>query len=63
MEGRNGPELTPLAWALLAMLHRTRLGGPRPPEGFRHAYDELRERGLVVGTTITDTGEAAIHDR
>jgi hypothetical protein len=56
--------LSPTAWALLGILHRSSNGGPRAPDGFVEEYAELRALHLVepLLRVITDSGEAALRD-
>lgn len=51
------------AWALLGMLERAAHGGPPAPAGFENSYAELQRHGLVLGTAITEKGEAAWQER
>lgn len=71
-EGTGGgcmaPELSPIAWALLGLLHRSAQGGPAAPPGFEEEYAELRRDALVMRNAlgemqITEAGEAALRKR
>ena len=51
------------AWGLLGMLHSAAHGGRPAPAGFDNAYAELQNRGLALGTAITNNGNAALRER
>jgi len=53
-------ELSDGAWELLVLLHRK---GPRVLRGYKSAYAELRERGLIDGNAINERGEAVLRAR
>ena len=62
------PTLSEEGWALLGVLHRAHHGGPKAPEGFSTAYEELKQHGLAAQTTpdkivITVAGEVALRRR
>jgi len=51
------------AWALLGMVQRAARGGPPAPAGFENSYTELQRHGFVLGTAITNKGDAALRER
>jgi hypothetical protein len=62
------PVLSPTAWALLGLLHRSAHGGPAAPRGFEEENAELRRNGLAMKNAlgemqITGEGEAALRKR
>ena len=56
-------ELSDLALTLLRILHEGAQDGPKVLTGFKAAYDELEERGLIANGQPTEPGIAILHRR
>jgi len=48
---------------LLGMLQRAAHGGPPAPAGFENSYAELQRHAFILGTAITNEGDAALRAR